>query len=173
MPDDSGRPDLTLIAEERAAEEREHEPGGGGESEPPDPAPFRGLHYQDETGLHLLANGLMDAADGTVLVKKTVAGKPVLVLEDMTETGGIPAIQKGAPGGVAELDGSGLLPIDELPVLTAADVGADAMGAASAAQAAAEMASAQGFNPVAVQSAAYTASPGEYVPVDISGGSVP
>jgi hypothetical protein len=172
MPDDSGRPDLTLIAEERAAEEREHEPGGGGESEPPDPGPFRGLHYQDETGLHLLANGLVDAADGTVLVKSTVGGKPVLLLEDMTETGGIPATQKGAAGGVAELDGSGLLPLAELPALVAADVGADVAGAAATAQAAAEAASAQGFTPTAVQSAAYTTSPGEYVPVDISGGSV-
>ncbi len=52
-----------------------------------------------------------------------------------------------------------------------AETASDKAGAAATAQAAAEAASAQGFNPTAAKTGSYTASPGDYVPFDISGGS--
>jgi len=116
MPDDSGRPDLALVAEERATEDADREHPGEGEGEV-DVAPYRGLHYQDETGLRLVAQALADAPDGTVLAKATVEGEADLVLTDPTN--------------------------------------------------------ASGMNVTAVKTAAYTAVPDDFIPVDISGGSVP
>jgi hypothetical protein len=101
MPDDSGRPDLTELAEERAHERFEHEHTG--ESEPPPIVPIRGLHYQDEAGMHYLGGGLADAPDGTMLVKTTVDGEPALVFEDPVEVGGIPSSEIDAASGVAKL----------------------------------------------------------------------
>ena len=83
MPDDSGRPDLTLVSEERAAREHASEPGEGAPSPPADPP--TGLHYQDGTGLRLVALDLADAADGEILTKRTVEGKPTVVLEGVAE----------------------------------------------------------------------------------------
>lgn len=101
MPDDSGRPDLTLVSEERAAREHASEPGEGAPSPPADPP--TGLHYQDGTGLRLVALDLADAADGEILTKRTVEGKPTVVLEGVAA--GIPAfvVEDGRGKAVGDL----------------------------------------------------------------------
>jgi len=88
MPDDSGRPDLLEVAEDRAQERYELEHHGGGSPPPPAVDPIRGLHYQDETGLHLLGEGFAAATNGSLLAKTTVGGQPDIALVDPATSSG-------------------------------------------------------------------------------------